>query len=71
MQVPCFTREDVADVFDEESGKLLGEVEFPSAVLEVDFSVPFIQGDAVYTAIEDETGTYMVKRYRLVLPGEQ
>ena len=68
MAVPCFAREDVADVFDEESGKLLAEVEFPSAVLEVDFSVLFIQGDAVYTAIEDETGTIMVKRYRLVLP---
>ena len=71
MQVPCFTREDVADVFDEESGKLLGEVEFPSAVLEVDFSALFIQGDEVYTAIEDDAGTYMVKRYRLVLPGAE
>jgi hypothetical protein len=69
--VPCFTREDVADVFDEESGKLLGEVEFPSAVLEVDLSVPFIHGNELYTAIEDEAGTIMVKRYRLVLPGEE
>ena len=69
--VPCFTREDVADVFDEETGKLLGEVEFPSAVFEEDISVPFIRGDELYTAIEDEAGTIMVKRYRLVLPGER
>lgn len=66
--VPCFTREDVADVFDEESGKLLGEVEFPSAIHPADLSVPFIRGNELYTAVEDDAGTIMVKRYRLVLP---
>ena len=69
--VPCFTREDVADVFDEESGKLLGEVAFPSAVHPADLSVPFIRGTELYTAVEDAAGTIMVKRYRLVLPEEE
>jgi hypothetical protein len=69
--VPCYMREDVADVFDEETGRLLGEVEFPTAILEEEFSVPFIRGDELYAVIEDDAGTIMVKRYRLVLPGEE
>ena len=30
----------------------------------------FIDGDRFTMAIEDDEGTIMVKRYRLVLPGE-
>ena len=32
---------------------------------------PFIDGLTIVTAIIDESGTIMVKRYRLVLPGEE
>ena len=32
---------------------------------------PWIKGRTVIAAIEDEAGTIMVKRYRLVLPGER
>jgi hypothetical protein len=34
-------------------------------------SVPFIRGTELYTTVEDEAGTIMVKGYRLVLPGEE
>lgn len=65
--VSCFEIESVADVFDEATGKLLGEVEFP---LGVDPWPSFIRDDELYAVIEDDTGTIMVKRYRLVLPGQ-
>jgi len=32
---------------------------------------PVYLGDTVIVPTEDEAGTLMVKRYRLVLPGEQ
>jgi len=66
--IPCYESEYVADVFDESSGKFLGEVELPNGV---DLSPSFIQDDELYTTIEDDAGTIMVKRYRLVLPGER
>jgi hypothetical protein len=65
LEVPqCLVGEIIVDVFDRE-GRYLGDVEdFPY------FSKPFISGDAVLASTQDEAGTIMVKRYRLVLPGE-
>lgn len=57
-----------ADVFDEATGKFLGEVELPEGVT---LRASFIEGDAVYTPVEDEAGTIRVKRFRLVLPGDE
>jgi len=54
------------DVFAEADGRYLGAVDFPS-------SRPtrlFILESGILMTTEDETGTIMVKRYRLVLPGE-
>ena len=50
-------------------GRYLGEVSVPP-----NFSLeplPFIGGTDVIARVEDEAGTIMVKRYRLVLPGEE
>ncbi len=65
--LPCFFREDVADVYDEETGRLLGEVDLPFSLGQADLAVPFIRGGELYTAVEDEAGTVMVKRFRLLL----
>ena len=51
------------DVFDS-AGRFLGSVEdLPH------FATPFMSGDTVVASAQDEAGTVMVKRYRLVLPG--
>lgn len=65
--VRCFEVRYGADVFEEESGKLLGEVSLPDGV---DLSGAFISDDEIYTPGEDAEGTIMVKRYRLVLPAQ-
>ena len=53
----------------------LGDVEIPSIFYNKRFQkfspTPFLIGDMVLAAVEDEAGTIMVKRYRLVLPGER
>jgi hypothetical protein len=55
------------DAFDAD-GRYLGEVELPQvAVVSMDV---YIRGDVVVVPASDESGTPMVKRYRLVLPGE-
>ncbi len=54
------------DVFDRD-GRYLGRVEG----LQLTSTLPFISGNTVIAAVEDEAGTIMVKRYRLVLPGEE
>jgi sugar lactone lactonase YvrE len=53
------------DVFEERTGRLLGQIEPPHAL-----SHPVFLEDAILTAYEDEAGTIMVKRYRLQMPGE-
>jgi len=64
----CWQDTVIFEVF-EAAGRFLGEVELPQAVR---FSTkPFISDDTIILALEDETGTIMVKRYRLVLPGER
>jgi hypothetical protein len=66
--VSCFEVVFVADVFDEGTGELLGEVQFPVGV---DLWPSFIRDAELYAVVEDDAGTIMVKRYRLVLPGEE
>lgn len=65
--ISCWQLDYTADVFDEATGRFLGPVPLPDRVT---LQNAFIEGDAVYTPVEDEAGTITVKRYRLVLPGE-
>jgi hypothetical protein len=51
------------DVFGRD-GRYLGDVEG----LQLNVTLPFISGDTVIAPVEDDSGTIMVKRYRLVLP---
>ena len=63
---PCYVSDRIWDMFEVE-GRYLGEVTFPALRV----SRLFMRGDVVLLAVEDEAGTIMVKRYRLVLPGAQ
>lgn len=62
--VACWRDESGYDVFNEVTGRLLGEVLLPDGRLHV------FLGNTVLMVQENEVGTIMVKRYRLVLPGE-
>ena len=69
LQNPCWKETFVLDVFDKQ-GRYLGEIDTPTNMQ------PFagwthVVGDRVIGVEIDEAGTIMVKRYRLVLPGEQ
>jgi hypothetical protein len=64
--VPCWQLSYTADVFEEETGKFLGTVPLPGGVT---LQTSFIEGEALYTPVEDAAGTILVKRYRLALPG--
>ena len=66
---PCWRAAAIFDVFGRD-GRYLGQVE-PPAELRPAPSNPFVRGDRLYAVIEDEAGTIMVKRYRLVPPGEE
>jgi len=55
----------VFEVFDEE-GKFLGAVDVPPEVAAA--NTFFIRDDLFIAGIEDDAGTPMVKRYRIVLP---
>jgi sugar lactone lactonase YvrE len=59
----------IIDVFSPD-GRYLGEVEAPQGIQP---SGPrfFVDDRTVVAVVEDVEGTIMVKRYRLVLPGEQ
>jgi hypothetical protein len=61
----CFQPTYSWDVF-EQAGRYLGELERPEGRL----GRSFFRDDLVLLAVEDEAGTIMVKRYRLVLPGD-
>jgi hypothetical protein len=65
LELPeCLLGETIVDVFDG-AGRYLGGVEgFPN-----DHYGAFISGDTVVAVVQDDAGTDMVKRYRLVLPG--
>lgn len=66
--VACYRHEYTADVFDEATWRFLGEVELPD---DVRLHPVFIDGEPFVTAVQDDVGTIMVKRFRLVLPAEQ
>ncbi len=66
---PCWVVRWTRDVFDSE-GRYLGDVQFPPG-LQLSFFSFFARSDLVVAAVEDDAGTIMVKRYRLVLPGEE
>ena len=63
----CWRDEMLLDVFGPE-GRFLGGLKAPEGALF--FPRPFIREDVVIAVVEDDAGTIMVKRYRLVLPGE-
>ena len=68
VQAPCWRNSLIVDAFDAE-GRYLGEVG-PPAGLRLFPSSLNIDGDRVVGVVESEAGTIMVKRYRLVLPGD-
>jgi hypothetical protein len=63
----CWTDRLTLDAFGAD-GRYLGEVQPPAGLGRSDLMV--IDDRRVIAAIEDPDGTLMVKRYRLVLPGE-
>jgi hypothetical protein len=65
----CWRASTIIDAFDGE-GRFLGAVEVPTG-FRVSPGVLHVRDDQVVGVIEDEAGTIMVKRYRLVLPGEE
>jgi len=68
LEQPCWHQPLALEAFGAD-GRYLGRVDVPEGTrLDVP---PFIDGATVIVAIEDEAGTIMVKRYRLVLPGER
>ena len=62
----CWMGETAFDVFGTD-GRLQGTVPGPALALRY----PVFRGDHVIAYTEDEAGVGMVKRYRLVLPGEE
>ncbi len=71
---PCWTDTYVIDAFAAD-GRYLGEVVVPEVFYNKRYQkfrpTPYVRADQFIAAIEDEAGTIMVKRYRLVLPGER
>ena len=65
---PCWRAAVIYDVFGAD-GRYLGGVDFPRGYPPVGDA--FIRDDLFLLRGEDEAGTIMVKRYRLVLPGER
>lgn len=57
------------DLFEEDTGRFLGQVELPAGFQPG--SWPDFVHDGLVAVVEDDAGTIMVKRYRLVLPGEE
>lgn len=63
---PCWESTQIWELFDAD-GRYLGEIEHSGGLMR---TYPDIDGDRFTMAVEDEVGTIMVKRYRLVLPGQ-
>lgn len=63
---PCFQRSLIIDAFGAD-GRYLGEIEGPSPHP----TYSFIRANTVLAPGQDAQGTVVVRRYRLVLPGEQ
>ena len=62
----CWKYDAFYDVFGED-GRFLGAVRLPDSDLSLRNA--FISGSTVVAAFEDDAGTGMVKRYRVLLPG--
>jgi len=71
---PCWRETYMLDAFDA-GGRYLGEVQIPPVFYNKRFQkfspMPFVRGDLVLAVVEDDAGTIMVKRYRLVVPGQE
>ena len=67
--LPCWRDRLIIDVFDAD-GRYLGEIE-PFRYVWPIAATTFARGDTVVAAVEDDDGVIKVKRYRLVLPGEE
>ena len=65
---PCWKQTTTWDVFDAE-GRFLGKANVPQAVR--NFPTPHIRGAMFLASVVDDFGTIVVKRYRLVPPGER
>jgi hypothetical protein len=65
---PCWRDRAIIDAFDGD-GRYLGDVEVPEELMNL--GPLAIRGRVVAGVMQDDAGTYMVKRYRLVLPGEE
>lgn len=62
----CMLGDLIVDVFDRD-GRYLGNVEgFPYLL-----NMPFVDGDTLVAAIQDDAGTVLVKRYRLMPPDRE
>jgi hypothetical protein len=69
MSNPCWRYMLTFDVFGED-GRFLGEVDTPRNLLPSSLMLHVV-GDRVIGVEMDDLGTVLVKRYRLVLPGEE
>ena len=69
MENPCWRDRVIIDAFDGD-GRYLGDVEVPEYLMRyVDLLA--IRGRIVAGVMQDDAGTFVVKRYRLLLPGEE
>ena len=65
---PCWESEVILDAFDE-AGRYLGSIESPEVMGAAPLLL-YVSDDLVVTGGQDDQGVSRVKRYRLVLPGE-
>ena len=66
---PCWTDRQVVDVFSDD-GRYLGDLGLPPG-MQLSRLHTFVDGRLVVSVVQGANGTIMVKRYRLVLPGEE
>ena len=66
---PCWDNDNIVDVFGAD-GRYLGEVDLPDDV-NPDANRFSVDDRRIVTLVEDANGVLRVKRYRLVLPGEE
>ena len=64
----CWRSQSTVEVFGTD-GRYLGEVEFPRG--HGPLVAAFVRDDMILLPGQDDAGAIMVKRYRLVLPGER
>ena len=66
----CWRPRSGLDVFGAD-GRFLGDVEVPDGWGNSPFFGNYFRDDIAIKVVVDDAGTIMVKRYRLVLPGEE